>query len=300
MPGQFTNPINKFLKQKRLNANSEPALVSFQHSLRMLYALFYIIVFVLIGCFYYFFLTKKFDNFALRQVMNLAIAKKHPANHLFGLVNLLVAGFFQFILFIAMCIIFPIRWKNIVYDNFRIIQLLYGVLLGLADLVVCNIVGSLVLKGLNVAGSKALKVKIEKMSNQGISGWVNSFKLAFENFSFLTVFPTALFYIIIEELIFRGTILFSFYQIPGLSYSMMIILPTILFILAQRPGIPSTINAIYPMSSAFAIGIIHNWLMLKVFSIIPLIIAHFTFLCIAAIPGKRKINELNDNDFLRL
>jgi hypothetical protein len=263
--------------------------------------LFDTVIFIVLGCVYYLFLAKRFDNFFFKLVIGSGIANKHPANHLFALVNIAVAGFFQSLIFAGMLFLFQIPWKNILIDHFKPIHLIYGLFLGFGDFVVCNMAGSLLMRTLKAFGSKKLKDEIGRMSNQGVSGWVNFFKLAFENFSFAIAFPVAFFYICFEELIFRGTILFTFFQIPGIPFWLAILVPALLFTLAQRPGIPSTLNAVYPMCSAFTIGMIHNWLLLKVYSIIPLIIAHMVFLLIATIPAKSKTNRSPSKDsFLRL
>ncbi len=263
--------------------------------------LFDIIIFVLTGCLYYFFLAKRFDNFFFKLVVSSGIANKYAANHLFAIVNIAVAGVFQALVFATLLFFFPVPWNTILTGHFKPIQIIYGLFLGIGDFVGCNVVGSLFMRALRTFGSGKLKDEIGKMTNQGVSGWVNFFKLSFENFPIAVAFPVTFFYIIFEELIFRGTVLFTFFQLPGMPFWLAILIAALLFMLAQRPGIPSTLNAVYPMCSALTIGLIHNWLLLKVYSIIPLIIAHMVFLLFATIPVKKITNRSPAKDnFLRL
>ncbi|HEV9038749.1 MAG TPA: CPBP family intramembrane glutamic endopeptidase [Puia sp.] len=252
-------------------------------------------IFLTVGSFYYFILSKKFDGWAFRHSLKLPIAKKHPAGHVFALANIAVAGFFQSLVFAGLCCYFATPWKSILVDNFRPIQLAYGIFLGLADIVACNMGGLLFMRAWQSIRSRGAKNALAGSQKQVMSGWVNSFKLSFENFPLAVAGPIAFFYILFEELIFRGVVLFAYAGISGIPVFLAILLSTLLFTLAQRPGIPRARDANYPMRSAFIMGLIHNWLMLKVFSIVPLIIAHFVFLLVATLPVKKTGNKLTPN-----
>lgn len=252
-------------------------------------------IFLAAGCLYYFILARNFGKPVCRQVLKFPIARKHPANHLFSLVNIAVPGFFQSLVFAGLCLYFSIPWKWILLDNFRPIQLVYGVFLGFADIVACNLAGLLLVRALRSFRSAGIKADLHEVQKPATSGWVNSFKLSFENFSLALAGPIAFYYILFEELTFRGVVLFAYDRISGIPAILAIFLSTLLFTLAQRPGIPTLRDAIYPMCSAFTMGMIHCWLMLNTFSIIPLIVAHFVFLLVATIPVKKASNKSTPN-----
>jgi len=263
-------------------------------------ALAYTFIFLATGLVYYQILAKKFDAWFLRLSLKLNLFPGKTVQHVDALVNIVVAGLFQFAVLVVLLFFFPIPLNELFWDNFKPIQLALGLLLGLAHLVSSNLLGTIVLFGLKTLGGSRIKAKIEGANKMSGSGWINSFKMSAEGFGMPLMLTVTLFYITTEEVIFRGIILFSYLQLESLSIGIAITLASTLFILAQRSGMPSLLHAVYPMSSAATMAFIHCYLIVSVHSLIPLIIAHYTYFLFSTIAYSKLGTPAKDNQNISL
>ena len=233
--------------------------------------------FVAFGMTYYYVLAKVFDKWVLHQVLKTRWAQNYPVNQLNSLVNIIVAGIMQFLLLIVLSFMFPIAWKNLLLTHFKPIHILFGLLLGAAEMATANFLVIVMMTSLAFVGSSDIKNRLKGWKEMSYGGWINFFKISRENSNGYIIVLLIIFHIVIEELLFRGIVLQTYFQIEGIPYSVVLILPTLLFVLAQLAGMPSLWHAFFPMCSALVMGFVHNWLLLKVASIIPLIVAHITY-----------------------
>jgi membrane protease YdiL (CAAX protease family) len=83
-----------------------------------------------------------------------------------------------------------------------------------------------------------------------------------------------------EELVFRG-VMINVFQPAGAALAVGA--SVVLFTLMQAFQMPTWYSAMFPMVGAFVMGIVHGVLFLLVPDILPLIVAHLSFLGFAVI-----------------
>jgi hypothetical protein len=109
----------------------------------------------------------------------------------------------------------------------------------------------------------------------GESGWMRSYRNAFERL------PSPVAYLVVaiplfgEEVIFRATaipLLLPLGLVPA------VVISTVFFSAVQAYGLPSWYQALGPISGAVVMGVGHGLLFAKEGNLLPLLVAHVTFL----------------------
>lgn len=120
----------------------------------------------------------------------------------------------------------------------------------------------------------------------GQGGWMRSYRDAFDLLPIWLAYPVVAMPLLGEELIFRGAgipLLMPLGTAPAVAIS------TLLFMIVQIYRLPSWYQSVGPLCGALVMGVCHGILYSQQGNLLPLLIAHVTFLAI--IMGRKNVRQ---------
>ena len=112
---------------------------------------------------------------------------------------------------------------------------------------------------------------------QARGGWMGQFVAIFRSVPRLPAAATVVAYVAVEEVVFRAVVI-DMLRSEGSGPYLAIGTSLALFLLAQRVNMPSWRAAMFPLTAAAVIGVVHGILFWRVPEIAPLVVAHATFI----------------------
>jgi hypothetical protein len=151
--------------------------------------------------------------------------------------------------------------------------LVYGVALGVGEAALATFLGYVAIQvGLAVSATRNPRTTDEWLS-LARSGWMRLFLQAVDASPVAAVLLSLL-YIVVEETIFRGSLL-TVLADSGVTWALSV--SVLLFCAAQTFRMPSWHSALFPVMGAIVVGFIHGLLFLSVPLLLPLLVAHCVF-----------------------
>jgi len=229
---------------------------------------------------YYWIVVDKLGALSRPLVDVTGLARRYPSRDISAVINLPLAGLSQAAFFLVLLTLTGIQSVAFVGRGFQSVLLLYGVLLGIADMALstflCNV-------GIHVANEIAPRGSPADLSEWLViarGGWMRYYLRTIDLAPLPVALLSILLYVAIEEIVFRGLLINYFAPLGAVA---AVILSTLLFAAVQVFHMPGWRSAMFPVIGALVVGVLHGALFIAVPNVIPLIIAHLVFLIVAVV-----------------
>lgn len=203
-----------------------------------------------------------------------SLKRRYPPQQIAGVLELaLVATSHVFFVFFLLALL-NISPSALGFSEFKFHYLVYGILLGVAEMGCATLLCYIIIQGLQ----KLIPDKVPQNPSEWIAiargGWIKHHVQSFELLPFMAALAILFLQVGSEEVIFRSIIPYSL-KSYGPFFSCGI--ATLFFVWMQAFHTPNWKTAIFPMIGALVMGIVHSYLFYSLPTLIPLIIAHVTF-----------------------
>lgn len=197
-----------------------------------------------------------------------------PYNDLIGIVELILIALSHVIFMLSMVTYFDMPLLTKEAAHFKWIFIPYGATLGIAIMGVSYLACGVNMKLCELFFPNSSPKGLDQWMVISRGGWIRHHLQVFRNLPMAYTLLIVTMQIGSEEIIFRGVFFSELtkYSLPfGFFYSLF------LFVFMQSFQMNSKYGAMFPMTGALVMGIIHNLLYFWEPSITPLIISHLTF-----------------------
>jgi hypothetical protein len=150
----------------------------------------------------------------------------------------------------------------------------YGILLGIGEMALSSLLGYVGMRIAMVFVPEKVPAELKDWLATARGGWMREYFRTAEIMPLPLAFLPIMLYVAVEETIFRGVLISV--SLPG-GTAWALGASTCLFALVQIFNMPSWSGAMFPVTGALIIGLLHGSLFLAVPEIVPLIVAHFAF-----------------------
>lgn len=227
---------------------------------------------------YYGYLASRFDSMVVRQVVKLKCARYYSLAELSSVVDVGVAGVLQLVVCLFLALLVSFDGTAILGQQFSWACLGLGLALGLGEMAVASFACFVLFSCYSLAQCRRVPyaLRANELYLRTQLGWVKSFGLIREVLPWPLAQALILFYVAIEEIIFRGLLLGELLQVLPPSWA--IGAATAVFAACQLFGMPRNVYSLAPVISAVIMGTVHGAAYVAIQSIAPLILAHWVFL----------------------
>lgn len=173
-------------------------------------------------------------------------------------------------------------WNNITHIS--MINILQGVLLGIAEMAVAGLFANILMQGFLLLPQKTGSGNENSWVAESGGGWILQYRRLVKHTPVFVFVPVILCYVGTEELIFRSLLINYTLSVSG---CFALLFSTAWFAAVQAFGMPSFRSALFPVSGALLMGILHGIIYLETKNSIPLIIAHSVFFAVSMLAEKK-------------
>jgi hypothetical protein len=207
-------------------------------------------------------------------------AKRYSSGEVEAVVRLGLGGILQLLFCAVLIAALGVRLDELQLAALEPALVILGVLLGLGEAALATFAGYTGMQaGMALAPGRA-PADADDWLALSRSGWMRLFFQAAEITPSLAV-GLSLMYIAVEETVFRGVVITMLGDAGPAAAALAVSI--LLFALAQTFRMPTWHSAMFPVLGAIVVGLVHGLLFLAVPSILPLIVAHFTFFVVAVV-----------------
>lgn len=147
-----------------------------------------------------------------------------------------------------------------------------GALLGIVEIALASFICTVLVRATATAPDRERQVLV-----QGQGGWMGQFVAIMRSAPLLLAVPTVVAYVAAEEIVFRAVVI-ELLRDAGAGAPTAIGVSLALYVAAQRVNMPSWRAAMFPLAGAAVIGLVHGILFWRVPTVLPLVVAHATFI----------------------
>ena len=212
--------------------------------------------------------------------MSLPILSKYPTVKATGVIEILLIASSHLVFCLSLIYLFKLSWEQLGLNNINLIELMYGILLGIAMLAITTLLCRFFMIFLKRIFPKHLPKDIKSWVTLARGGWMRHHLHNFQILPIYLALVTLILQISSEEIIFRGVLLNYFINYDPL---LAIIISTVLFVFMQSFQTPNWIVAMFPMVGSLVSGIFFSAVYLKTKGLVSLITAHCVFFLLAAL-----------------
>jgi hypothetical protein len=215
-----------------------------------------------------------------RALERTSLVRRYSRMEATGVVRLGVASGLQLAFVLVLALVGAIDASVLLPPTFRPILLVYGAILGVAEMAlgsfVCNV--AMRISQRLLGEERALDSRAWFVASKG--GWMRSFTKAVEIMPAPVVLALFLLYVGMEETVFRGIVVNA---TRGLGTGVALVVSTLMFVAVQVFHTPTWRTAMFPVIGALIMGVVHGWLYLAVPDLTPLVVAHLAFFAAATL-----------------
>lgn len=239
------------------------------------------IIIVVIAILFYYKFVKEFLCFlAPKVVALLKLDRYYSLAKAVGVVELILISTTHVCFCLALIYFLGIPWLQLGFSNFKPIEIVYGMLLGLGVMSITTFSCRLIMQLFTSVMPNTVPNEAKSWIILARGGWMR------HHAHNLQILPIYLSLIVLmlqigsEETVFRGVLLNYFLPHGTL---IAITISTTLFVVMQSFQMPSWVSSMFPMVGSIISGIVFSILFVETKSLIPLIIAHITFFMVTVI-----------------
>jgi membrane protease YdiL (CAAX protease family) len=212
----------------------------------------------------------RWGRFVEPVVAMLGLRRRHPAREVDDFGKLFAATVAQAGFALALGVIAGVDLGSVL-GSLSASAIVGGALLGIAELAFASWLGVVVVRTAGVlSGSSDMDLLAESRG-----GWMHQFASAARVAPAAVALVCVTAYVLAEEVIFRGIVVDVFRSLGDLA---ALVVSVALFVGVQAFSMPSARAALLPMTGATVIGVVHGLVVLAFPGVLPLAIAHATFL----------------------
>jgi Type II CAAX prenyl endopeptidase Rce1-like len=145
-----------------------------------------------------------------------------------------------------------------------------GALLGIVEIALASFACTVLMRTTSAGQSRERQLLVQTRG-----GWMGQFVAIMRSAPVLVAVPTVVAYVAVEEVVFRAVVI-GLLRDAGAVLAVCVSL--VLYVGAQRENMPSWRAAMFPVTGAGVIGLVHAILFWRVPHVLPLVVAHATFI----------------------
>jgi membrane protease YdiL (CAAX protease family) len=202
-----------------------------------------------------------------------ALGRRRSWSDLDCVTRLVLAGLMQAVFIVLLLALTSIGWRDLSPARRDVGLVLLGVLLGIGEAGLATQMAMLATRFADLARPDDSPATVEGWLSAARGGWIRYYlRTAASAPIWILVLATVL-YVSGEEIVFRGIVLT---QLSPTGAPQAVLLSTALFAVVQTFYTPGWTTALFPVTGAIVVGIVHGTLFTITPDILPLAVAHAT------------------------